>query len=216
MTADNKTSGSICHPPYCSCPSPSLNCMAFVVVLPPPPPRVQCHLLPPPSARPPKSDYSPSLRPTVEAGCLEAGECPSMPSPRDVYIMSPNSLKGVHSVTLHSPSSFSVPSLSPPPPLACNSYCVNSSLRCRFPSSPSFSSSSPCEVLPARATRDTRVIMAVPVLDQMGELFDIISNRFPLPPCVPFMLEAVQKTNIQQVCSVFSFKLNSVWEIISN
>ena len=102
----------------------------------------------------------------------------------------------------------------PSPPLACNSYCVNSSLRCRFPSSPSFllffssSFSSPCEVLPARATRDTPVIMAVPVLDQMGELFDIISNRFPLPPCVPFMLEAVQKTNIQQVCSVFSFELN--------
>ena len=132
-------------------------------------------------------------------------------APRDIYIMSPNPLKGVHSVTLHSPSSFSVPSLSP---LACNSYCVNSSLRCRFPSSPSFllffssSFSSPCEVLPARATRDTPVIMAVPVLDQMGELFDIISNRFPLPPCVPFMLEAVQKTNIQQVCSVFSFELN--------
>ena len=134
-------------------------------------------------------------------------------APRDVYIMSPNSVKGVHSVTLHSPSSFSVPS-SGMQQLLCE--LVPEVSFPLLPFLPSFSSSSPCEVLPARATRDTRVIMAVPVLDQMGELFDIISNRFPLPPCVPFMLEAVQKTNIQQVCSVFSFKLNSVREIISN
>ena len=118
VTADNKTSGSICHPPYCSCPSPSLNCMAFVVVLPPPlppPPRVQCHLLPPPSARPPKSDYSPSLRPTVEAGCLESGECPSMPfMPPEMSTLCPPTHSKVFILSL---STAPHPSLSPPSPL---------------------------------------------------------------------------------------------------
>ena len=121
--------------------------------------RVQCHLLPPPPV--PQIGLFP-LPPTVEAGCLEAGECPSMPPEMSTLCPPTQRCSFCHSpqplILLCPPS---LPS-SGMQQLLCELVPEVSFPLLPLPSFSSFSSSSPCEVLPARATRDTRVIMAVP------------------------------------------------------